>query len=113
MLEFGKIVDSHAFLPDMSKRIVKEIALLEAQNKDFNTQLKKDPMKSPTEDEQRDILLLVKNVIYTCKMDQPKIELQMEVLLEALSYLNKQGVATDKMDGDMQKCLENFGQVRT
>ena len=113
VLEFGKIVDSHAFLPDMSKRIVKEIALLEAQNKDFNTQLKKDPMKSPTEDEQRDVLLLVKNVIYTCKMDQPKIELQMEVLLEALSYLNKQGVATDKMDGDMQKCLENFGQVRT
>ena len=112
ILEFGKIVDSHAFMPDMSKRIAKEIAQLEAMNKDFNEQLKKDPTQPPTEDEQRDMLLLVKNVIYKCKMEQPKIELQMEVLLEALSYLNKQGVATDKMDNDMKQCGENFGEVK-
>ena len=128
VLDFGKIVDSHAFMPDMSKRIAKEIAQLEAMNTDFNTQvcrsvrllsmtlslfchtltpsprsisrfplprmpitpapthhqLKKDPTQPPTEDEQRDMLLLVKNVIYKCKMEQPQIELQMEVLLEAL-----------------------------
>ena len=39
VLDFGKIVDSHAFMPDMSKRIAKEIAQLEAMNTDFNTQV--------------------------------------------------------------------------
>jgi dynein heavy chain len=112
VLEFGKIIDSHAFLPDMAKRIQKEIAQLEAMNKDFNEQLKKDPTKPKTEDEQRDMLLLVKNVIYTCKMEQPKIELQMDILLEALSYVQRMGVPTEKMDNEMKNCSENFGQVK-
>jgi len=112
ILEFGKIVDSHAFLSDMQKRINKEIQQLEAQNKDFNAQLQKDPTKPPTEDEQRDMLLLVKNVIYTCKMEQPKIELQMDILIEALSYIQKQGVQTEKMDNEMKSCSENFSQVK-
>ena len=112
VLEFGKIVDSHAFLPDMSKRIAKEIAQLELMNKNFNSQLKKDPLGQPTEDEQRDMLLLVKNVIFTCKNEQPRIEQQMEVLVEALSYVHKQGVSTDKMDNDMKQCFENFAEVK-
>ena len=112
VLEFGKIVDSHAFLPDMSKRIAKEIAQLELMNKNFNSQLKKDPLGQPTEDEQRDMLLLVKNVIFTCMNEQPRIEQQMEVLVEALSYVHKQGVSTDKMDNDMKQCFENFAEVK-
>jgi dynein heavy chain len=112
ILEFGKIAESHAFLPEMSRRIAKEIAGLEAMNKDFNVQLKKDPTQPPSEDEQRDMLLLVKNVIFRCKMEQPRIELQMEVLLDALSYLQKQGVSTEKMDTDMKHCFENFALVK-
>lgn len=112
ILEFGKIAEAHAFLPEMSRRIAKEIAGLEAMNKDFNVQLKKDPTQPPSEDEQRDMLLLVKNVIFRCKMEQPRIELQMVVLLEALSYLQKQGFPTEKMDTEMKHCFENFALVK-
>ncbi len=45
-------------------------------------------------------------------MDQPKIELQLDVLKDALSYMHKQGIGTEKMEKEMKDVMENFGSVK-
>ena len=46
------------------------------------------------------------------KVDQPKIELQLDVLKDALGYMHKQGIATEKMEKEMKDVMENFGSVK-
>jgi hypothetical protein len=112
ILEFGKIAEQHALIKDMEKRIVKELKALEAFNKESLLNLALDPTKEANEEKQREVLLKVKGCIYQVKVDQPKIELQLDVLKDALSYMHKQGIGTEKMEKEMKDVMENFGSVK-
>ena len=64
VLEFGKIADQHSLVPDMGKRILKELKALETFNKESLGFLGLDPTKEANEDKQRELLLKVKGCIY-------------------------------------------------
>jgi hypothetical protein len=46
------------------------------------------------------------------KVDQPRLELQLDVLRDSLGYMHKQGVSTEKMEKEMKETVENFGAVK-
>ena len=51
-------------------------------------------------------------VVLQVKIDQPKVELQLDVLKDALGYMHKQGVTIDKMEKEMKDVMESFGTVK-
>eukprot|EP00961_Rhodomonas_salina_P145144 1953467-Rhodomonas_salina.1 len=112
ILEFGKIAQDHSLLIDMPKRVLKELRLLETFNTSSIANLSLDPTKEADEEKQREVLLKVKGCIYQVKVDQPHIELQLDILKDALSYMNKHNIQVEKMEKEMKDVVENFAEVK-
>ena len=46
------------------------------------------------------------------KVDQPRIELQLDVLRDAMSYMHRQGFNTEKVEKEFKDVVEGFSTVK-
>jgi hypothetical protein len=112
VLEFGKIGEQSQFVPKMTARVTEELDKLQAFEDSALQNLSIDPNKGENEDKQRDLLLKVNSCIYEFKLQQPAIELQLDVLRDAVALLQKQGVNMDKSESHMNEAAEKWSAVK-
>lgn len=112
VLEFGKISDQNAFYPKMAARVADELEQLHKFESESLANMSIDPNKGDTEEKQRDLLLKVNSCIYDFKMKAPSIDLQLDVLKDAIGLLSKNGINMEKLDSQMGEAVDKWAAVK-
>jgi hypothetical protein len=114
VLEFGKISDQNSFYPKMALRLAEELDALHKFEAESLANMSIDPNKGDSEEKQRDLLLNLKvnSCIFDFKMKSPAIDLQLDVLKDAISLLAKNGVNMDKLENQMSEAVDKWGAVK-
>ena len=112
VLEFGKISEASMFVPKMTARVQEELEKLAAFEDAALANLSVNPNDGDTEDKQRDLLLQVNSCIFEFKLQQPAIELQLDVLRDAVNLLQKQGVNMDKPEVSLNEAGDKWAAVK-
>jgi len=112
VLEFGKIAEQTQFVPKMTSRVADELEKMQKFNTSALANLSIDPNQGDSEEKQRDLLLKVNSCIYDFKQQQPEIELNQDVLRDAIMLLQKHGVNMDKADQQMNDVVDQWGAVK-
>eukprot|EP00960_Hanusia_phi_P043077 755854-Hanusia_phi.AAC.7 len=102
VLEFGRIAEQSNFFAKMSSRVVEELEKLFNWEKIALADLNVDPNSGSTEDKQRDLLLKA----------EPNIELQLDVLKDAIGLISKNGINVDKNEAQMNEVMEQWASLK-